>query len=224
VVTTTIAASVRTLRRNKLAPPKTARIAPSPAEARLLALRLPAAIPVDGGAGQFAQAATRSSVSTQPTPRARRRRRSYVGLVFWVAVLTLYAVGYYVIDRGGRAAPLGPTASAPFSASAVGSGRLIVPMSAGDSVVRVAVESATPAEEGWFWCFESSPGLPAAQHYCSSTGVRDPTTGYLTSNGVVHVDSGSLARGTTFYVQLYCPDDCRWKAEVLHTSSAMSLH
>jgi len=144
--------------------------------------------------------------------------------VFWATVLTLYAVGYYVIDRGGGAASLGPTASAPFSASAVGSGRLIVPMSAGDSVVRVAVEPATQAGDGWFWCFESDRGLPPEQHYCSSTGVRDLATGYLTSNGVVHVDSGSLAEGTTFYVQLYCPDDCRWRAEVLLTPSPMSLH
>ena len=181
-------------------------------------------MPVEDGAQRFAQGAARSSGSSQPAPRAGRRRRSYVGLVFWVTVLTLYAVAYYVIDRGGGAASLGPTASAPFSASAVGSGRLIVPMSAGDSVVRVAVEPATQAGDGWFWCFESDRGLPPEQHYCSSTGVRDLTTGYLTSNGVVHVDSGSLAEGTTFYVQLYCTDDCRWRAEVLPTPSPMNLH
>jgi len=140
-----------------------------------------------------------------------------------VTALTLYAVGYYVIDRGGGAASLMPAASAPFSASAVGSGRLIVPMSAGDSVVRVAVEPATQAEDGWFWCFESDRDLPPEQHLCSNTGARDLTTGYLTSEGVVNIDSNSLAEGTTFFVQLYCPDDCRWRAEILPTLSAMSL-
>jgi hypothetical protein len=182
------------------------------------------AMPVEDGAQRWVQTATRSSGSSQPTPRAERRRRSYGGLVFWVTVLTLYAVGYYVIDGGGGAASPMPTASAPFSASAVGSGRLIVPIGAGDSIVRVAVEPATQAEDGWFWCFESDRGLPPEQHYCSNTGARDLTTGYLTSEGVVHIDSNSLAEGTTFFVQLYCPDGCRWRAEILPTPSAMNLH
>jgi len=92
-------------------------------------------------------------------------------------------------------------------------------MRAESSVVRVAIAPDAGTGDGWFWCLESDRALSPAQHYCSSNGVRDVSTGYFTSNGVVSVDNGLLMEGATFYVQLYCPDGCRWQAEVEPTPS-----
>jgi len=222
VVTTTITGNAGTRRRDKSAPRGEARIVPSPAEARLLSLRLPAAssaVVLEGDVGWFCQTASYPSAPSQPMARPERRRRSYGGLLFWLSMLALFAVGNFVIDRGGSTEPFRRLAPAPFSAQAAGSGRLTLHMAAGDSLVRVAIEPATSTADGWFWCFESDRGLPPEQHFCSKTGVRDPATGALASDGVVHVDRDSLATGTTFYVQLYCPDDCRWRADVLPPAS-----
>ncbi len=171
----------------------------TPAEARLLSLR-PTADAVAALPPRPAGTPVRSS------PRAPRTFRAPVDATFWLVVLATFAIGAYVIDRGGHAAPFPPDAAA---LSASGSGRLPVAVEPGDVTVRVTVRSSTIP---WFWCLESSRGLPADQHLCRNSGETAPADEPVATEGVVHLDAATV-ESAAFFVQMYCRDACDWRAD-----------
>jgi hypothetical protein len=171
----------------------------TPMEARLLTLR-------PAGAAIAALPARNSATEHSPGSPTGRRLGGYASAAFWAIVLGTFAIGAYVIDTGGHATTLRPTTPASVIS---GSGRQPVTVAQGDVDVRVSVRAAGL----WFWCLESSLGLAPAQHLCrNSDGTALGETSVVTS-GAVRLDAASI-RGATFYVQMYCPDICEWRAEV----------
>lgn len=167
----------------------------TPLEARLLLLR-------PGGGGAL----------PMPPAASRRRMRKFAQRAFWLSVLAALGIGYLFIDRGGGVAPL-PSAVLPsFSTTLHGSGRVPVVVPPGDISVRVNV-AAQPGAGLWFWCLESSLGLPPAEHICRDSSASGPGGESALSGGVVHVDAASV-QDAALFVQMYCRDTCDWQAEV----------
>jgi hypothetical protein len=132
---------------------------------------------------------------------------------FWVVILAICGTSAYVISGGGASTHAPALPEPAFAASATGSGRLAVPMTAGDLRLRVDVEPAARGKSAWFWCLDSDRGLPPEQHICAAAGPGDPASGAVTSGGVVHV-AAAQAGADSFFVQMYCPGGCRWRALV----------
>ena len=140
--------------------------------------------------------------------------RTYAYVAFWLVVLALFGTGVYVIDRGGQASPRRSDVSSPVTATeASGSGRMPVAVTPGDVTVRVRVNAAAGGPYAWFWCLESSFGLPPQQHLCRNSDASDPGGGARVTGGVVQLDAASV-QGAGFFVQMYCRDACDWQAEV----------
>ena len=169
----------------------------TPVEARLLMLRPCASV--------VALPARHGGAQPRPASRTARSIRTYASVVFWLFVLTVFGIGSYVIDQGGHATPRSETLS-PFAS---GSGRLPVTVTPGDVTVRVAVSAGAGP---WFWCLESSRGLPPEQHLCRDSGATGSAVEPIVTDNVVHLDAASV-RGATFYVQMYCRESCDWQAD-----------
>jgi hypothetical protein len=185
-------------------------------EERLLTLRLREAAPDEPQVRPLLFPQARAS-APPASRRALRWAGSYGRGAFWFVIVAICASSAYVIVRGDAPAPAAP--EAVFAASAEGSGRLALPVTAGDLRVRVEVEPAARGEGAWFWCLDSERGLPPQQHICAAAGPGDPASGAVTSGGVVHV-AAAQADADSFFVQMYCPGGCRWRALVAPESLA----
>jgi hypothetical protein len=155
----------------------------------------------------------RADPDVQPLRRTRWSFKTHARVVFWVVVLAVFGIASYVIDTGGHASPFPLAVKPSLAARNVGSGRMAVAVAPGDVMVRVSVNAAAGGPSAWFWCLESSLGLPWQQHLCRNSGVSDPATVARVSDGVVHLDATS--QDAVFFVQMYCRDACDWQAEVL---------
>jgi hypothetical protein len=181
-------------------------------EQRLLTLRFGDAAPAEPEMRPLPFPRDRASA-----PPRWRRGLGWAGAygrgAFWVVIIAICASSVYVIFRGsgGATAPTPAAPEAAFAASAEGRGRLALPVTAGDLRVRVEVEPAARGEGAWFWCLGSERGLSPQQHICAAAGPGDPTSGAVTSGGVVHV-AAAQADADSFFVQMYCPGGCRWRA------------
>ncbi len=172
----------------------------TPIEARLLTLR-PASDAV-------AMPLMRQEDTLQrPTKRSGRVVRTYAYVAFWLIVLTVFGIGSYVIDQGGHA-----RLSAASTLVVSGTGRVPITVAPGDVVVRVTVRSDSIP---WFWCLESSRGLPPEQHLCRNSSTIASPGRPVATDGVVHLDAASV-QGATFFVQMYCRDACDWRADAEH--------
>lgn len=158
-------------------------------------------------------------------PRRRLRfalsARDLADAAFWLVVLVVFAGGAYFIERGGQPPDFTSSVSSAHRASADGSGRIVLPAASADVALRVGIEAVPGETDYWFWCYESSASLPVEDHFCRNTGVRDPATGYTIAEGIARVDA-SAASGATYYVQLYCPNRCRWYVETTPAPAAVS--
>ena len=169
----------------------------TPVEARLLTL---------GPAGAPIAALPAFREATSLRPKSRHDVRSYAEVAFWLVVFAVFGIGSYVIDRGGHALP---PRSAAAALSVSGTARVPVSVSEGDVLVRVTVRSSTVP---WFWCLESSRGLPPDQHLCrNSAGIAAPGE-FVATEGVVRLDA-ALVQGADFFVAMYCRDACEWRAD-----------
>jgi hypothetical protein len=168
-------------------------------EARLLMLRT-------AGGAVATLPARREDPPLRSTQRSGVSVGAYANVAFWLIVLTIFGAGYYVIDQGGHAAP---RQSAAPTILASGTGRVPVTVEPGDVMVRVTVRSAAVP---WFWCLESSRGLPLEQHLCRNSNEAASAAGSIATAGVVHLDAPSVD-GATFFVQMYCRDACDWRAD-----------
>jgi hypothetical protein len=167
--------------------------------------------------------------------RASMRLRTLtVQVPLWLTVFAVVAGSYALHNRGTsepavssapsvqQAAQVQPVSQAqsappapvPFSASAAGSDRMVVPVTAGDNILRVGVNPTVAGSADWFWCLESDRPLTPEQHVCRSAGTLDPASGYVQSGGGTHVDA-ALATGASFFVQMYCPTGCRWQVDLV---------
>lgn len=158
---------------------------------------------------QLLPASAIASPGTKPRPRPEPKYRR---AAFALCVLGAFAVAPLVIDRGGQATPVVPNTFATFSAPLHNTGRLPVVVQPGDITVRVNV-TAQPASSVWFWCLESSRGLPFTEHLCRDSSLPPSGNDATLSGGVVHLDDASV-RGAALFVQMYCRDTCDWQAEV----------
>jgi len=156
-------------------------------------------------------------------PTSMRLRTLTVQVPLWLTVFAVVAGSFALHSRGASApaaqpaaAPLSPAppAPVPFTASASGSDRMAVPVTAGDNILRVGVNPTVAGSGDWFWCLESTRALTPGQHVCRSAGVLDPASGYVQSGGGMHIDA-ALARGATFFVQMYCPTGCQWRVDLV---------
>lgn len=170
----------------------------TPSEARLLTLR-PASAAIVAPARPL-------DLPEGSSPRSRPSARAYVEAAFWLVVLAVFGIGVYVIDQGGHAVAPRSDASTLF---ATGSGRMPVTVTAGDVTVRVVVRSSAVP---WFWCLESSRGLPPDQHLCRNSSETAPALDPIATDGVVHLDAASV-QDADFLVQMYCRDACDWRVE-----------
>ena len=201
ISTASVAAPARRARRfPKPASQQRARLTPS--ESRLLSLR-----------ESPAQRATTTLAERRRPRRFALSRRDLADAAFWLAVLIVFGGGAYFIDRGGHQPVLVSDVSNAFKASAEGSGRIVLPVPApGSLALRVGIDAVPGETDYWFWCFESSAGLAAEDHFCRNTGLRDESTGYTVSEGIARIAAPS-ASGAAFFVQLYCPNRCHWWVE-----------
>jgi len=172
----------------------------TPIEARLLTLRTASAAVATPPVRQ-------EDTPQRPTKRSGRSIRTFANVAFWLIVLTVFGVGSYVIDQGGHAAP-----SAASTLVASGTGRVPVTVAPGDVMVHVTVRSDSIP---WFWCLESSRGLPPEQHLCRNSSAMASPGKPIATDGVVHLDAASV-QGATFFVQMYCRDACDWRADAKH--------
>ena len=191
---------------------------PTPSESRILSLRESPA--------RYTTTTARAAVVHAAARPPRRRRfvaspRVLADAAFWLVIVTVIAGGAYFIDRGGHPAGFTSSVSSAHRASSEGSGRIALPAAAGDVALRVGIEAVPGETDYWFWCFESSAALPVEDHFCRNTGFRDPVTGYTIAEGVAHVDA-SAASGATYFVQLYCPNRCRWWMEATTAATSVS--
>ncbi len=168
-------------------------------EARLLTLR-------PAGASGIALPTRREDARPRSAAQPGRRIAMYAQIAFWLVVLTTFALGSYVIDRGGHSTRIGAEDAPEFAS---GSGRMAVTAAQGDVTVRVTVRAAAGP---WFWCLESSRGLPPEQHLCRNSGEAEIAGRPAVTDGAVHLDAASV-RDAAFYVQMYCRDGCDWRAE-----------
>ena len=132
---------------------------------------------------------------------------------FWVVILAICVTSAYVIIRGGASTDAPALPEPVFARGATDSGRLTVPVTAGDLRLRVEVDPVARGEGAWFWCLDSDRGLPPEEHLCGAAAPGDPASGAVASGGVVHV-AASQAGADRFFVQMYCPEGCRWRALV----------
>ena len=177
----------------RLGTKRPAHASPNVTEARLLTLL---------GAGI---AAAPAPAVRRATPERGAALRSVGRSAVVVAALGVVA---FVTMRDGRVHPRPVDAVIQRES---GSGRLVLPIVAGDTLLRVVLNPATDDPGAWFWCFDSEAGLPPLSRYCASSGTRDPVTGDISVAAKLHFDA-SLVTGTTFFVQTYCKDACRWEA------------
>ncbi len=165
-----------------------------------------------------------------PSPRLRTRvavsRRAYLVAAVIGLMLALGFGAFYALDTGdapresqvlGSAQPqTAATAMATpdlaFEASLTGSGHVFLPLSRPAMTVRVSV--APDVVGTWFWCVESSFGMPLSEHICGSVWVAQPGSGELISEGVIHIDPAWPA-DATYYVQMYCENPCAWRVQVV---------
>jgi len=186
----------------RLAGPRTRRDRPpkiTPIEARLLTL-VPAAAPI------VALPARHGDTQPLSAPRAGHGIPTYVRIALLLVVPVALVVASAVIDQGRPAASRQPSASDLVSS---GTGRVPVTVAPGDVTVRVTVRSAAVP---WFWCLESSHGLPPEQHLCGNSGTTTAAGEPVVTAGVVHLEAASV-QGADFFVQMYCRDACDWQAD-----------
>lgn len=163
-------------------------------------------------------------------PRSGRMRLRDAGVLRVAVGIAVFAAAvagsFYALDaRGGgkesrvlstsERPPLDastPAASAAFTASHIGSGRIVVPASVPAVALQVSLDADTITGT-WFWCFESSFGLSWEEHYCSATGVLNAQTGSLVTEGVVRIDPAWPA-DAVYFIQMYCESACAWQTEV----------
>jgi hypothetical protein len=171
------------------------------------------------------------SVATgSPAPSQQRRtrpaviRRAYLAATVFGAVLMLAFGAFYLTNRhtrtresqvlGMSVQPTVPTrfASAQaFESTRAGSGSVFLPMVRPATTVRVSVDPDVVGT--WFWCIESSFGIPLAAHYCAAAGSSDLVTGELIAQAVVHIDP-SWPAYALYFVQMYCQGSCVWHVQV----------
>jgi L-amino acid N-acyltransferase YncA len=174
-----------------------------------------------------ARAVRFAAVGGNHSVRNRLRNVRALRVAVGLAVFAAAAVGsfYALAARGGgnesqvlstsEMPPLGASAaaaSAPFTASRIGSGRIVIPASVPAVALQVSLDAGTTTGT-WFWCFESSFGLSWQEHYCSATGILDAQAGSLLTEGVVRIDPAWPADGV-YFIQMYCESACAWEAEV----------
>jgi hypothetical protein len=106
-----------------------------------------------------------------------------------------------------------------FSLTQTGAGAVFLPPIRPAMTVQVALEPATSGES-WFWCVESSVGIPFAEHHCGSAGsVRQGETGDLITGAVVHIDA-SWPADARYFVAMYCQGSCVWHLSVTAEAQA----
>jgi hypothetical protein len=172
------------------------------AEARLATLRAPNAV----------AASHTPSIQHKPGLRVAARGRWLTA----VALLFVLCVAALAVAKGAEVGPFEGQA-APHRES--GSGRLVVPVSAGDTLLRVSINPAVDKPGAWFWCLDSDRGLRFDQRHCAAAGVRDPATGDITIDAVLHLDPVTVT-GAMFFVQMYCRDACSWQASTAPGASS----
>lgn len=181
----------------------------TPFEARLLQLRQ--GNPQDVTLAPSLRQGRPQDVTPAPSLRQARRDSHSAAPLLRVSLLLVVcatiAVGSYVLHTSQGATRHGSIA-APVIAS--GSGLMPVNVAAGDLTLRVTVTSnAVP----WFWCLESSRGLPPEEHVCGNSGLVAASPGEpAVTTGVVHLDSASV-RDASFFVRMYCQDSCAWHVD-----------
>jgi hypothetical protein len=159
-----------------------------------------------------------------PPGRPGRARRGYVVAAAFgaVALLALGAV-YQTTSHGrsrqllvlGATAPANLSTTAPFPSIAFastheGSGAVFLAVARPAVAVRVGVDPGVVGT--WFWCIESSFGMPLADHYCATAGVPEPGTGELVAQTVLHVDP-MWPSDALYFIQMYCEGACVWHVD-----------
>ena len=159
-----------------------------------------------------------------PPGRPRRARRGYVVAAAFgaVALLALGAV-YLTTSQGpsrqslvlGATAPLAVSNTASlqsttFMSTHEGSGAVFLPVARPAVAVRVGVDPGVIGT--WFWCIESSFGMPLADHYCATAGVPEPGTGEFVAQTVLHVDP-TWPSDALYFIQMYCEGACVWHVD-----------
>lgn len=82
------------------------------------------------------------------------------------------------------------------------------------------VDVASGAVGPWFWCLESSFGIPFWQHACGddSTARRSEMDGSVTG-AVVQLDP-SWPADALYFVDMYCKGPCTWHLSVVAVDAA----
>ena len=158
-----------------------------------------------------------------PPGRPWRARRGYVVAAAFGAVALLALGAVYLTTSYGRSrqslvlgatAPLTvstatPLQSTTFESIHEGSGAVFLP-AAPAMAVRVGVDRGVVGT--WFWCIESSFGMPLADHYCATAGVSAPGTGELVAQTMLHVDP-AWPSDALYFIQMYCEGACVWHVD-----------
>jgi hypothetical protein len=152
-------------------------------------------------------------------------RRAYLIAAMVGAILVLAFVGIYVASRnaspkklevlGASARPPVPATFGPgptFELTHVGSGGVFLAVVRPHATVRVSIDGDVVGT--WFWCFESSFGIPLAEHFCAGASNSEPGQGELVSQGVIRIDP-SWPADAMYFVQMYCERSCTWHAQVV---------
>lgn len=162
-------------------------------------------------------------VSPRRPARAAPTRRGYYLVAAVLGVTLVLALGAaYWSSRSTGAAPvrvLGASARPPatiargpaFEASHRGSGGVFLPVVPPALRVRVVVEPG--AVRAWFWCIESSFGLPLEEHACGNAATAERQPDGLVTQATVHIDPAWPA-DAMYFVQMFCESPCVWDVQV----------
>ena len=198
----------------------------SPAEPPLVAQPAgPASDPPSATASGEESASDRVRAAfPRETTRPTLSRRAYVVAAVVGAVLVL-ALGGYLTNRhnsstnvrvlGVSARPTVSVTSAGgtvFASTHTGSGGVFLPVVRPAMAVRVSVDPGVAVT--WFWCVESSFGLPLAAHYCATADSSQPGPGGLVTQGVLRIDP-AWPVDAAYFVQMYCEGSCVWHVQLV---------
>jgi L-amino acid N-acyltransferase YncA len=169
-----------------------------------------------------APSAARESSDAAPG-RARRRVGAVViagaALILAATAATTIAIGFAPRSSAGRQSqvlnaaatpPAGGASSATsFTVARSGGGRVVLPLGALSIAVQVVVRQASP--DVWFWCVESSFGLPPDAHQCRSLAdVRRDASGAWVGD-VSLLIAPTWPRDALYFVNMYCAGACQWR-------------
>jgi hypothetical protein len=168
----------------------------------------------------------RAALTPVPTrPRPMRRAYLIAAMVGAMLVVAFVGIGIYVTNGhtsptklevlGASARPTLPATFAPgpaFESTHAGSGGVFLAVVRPATTVRVSIDPDVVGT--WFWCFESSFGLPLAEHYCAGGSTSEPRSAELVTQGAIRIDPAWSA-DAMYFVQMYCDGPCVWHVQVL---------